>query len=68
MAYLTQTRIRKAIHCLHASNESIAQIANRVGYESETAFKNAFKKQFGIPPGQFRKESKNVTAVASTPT
>ncbi|MDH5218519.1 MAG: AraC family transcriptional regulator, partial [Gammaproteobacteria bacterium] len=35
---------------------SIAQVANNVGYESEAAFNKAFKRELGIPPGEFRKK------------
>jgi len=37
--------------------ESVAVIANRVGYESEAAFSRAFKKVVGTPPGQWRKQA-----------
>ena len=31
------------------------QVASEVGYDSEAAFNRAFKREFGVPPGQFRK-------------
>ena len=34
--------------------ESIAAVANRVGYESEAAFSRAFKKTVGSPPSEWR--------------
>ena len=37
--------------------ESVAVIANRVGYESEAAFSRAFKKVVGTPPGQWHKQA-----------
>ncbi|HSV55378.1 MAG TPA: helix-turn-helix domain-containing protein [Burkholderiaceae bacterium] len=30
-------------------------IADRSGYESEPALNRAFKRQFGLPPGDWRK-------------
>ena len=31
-------------------------VALDVGYESEAAFNRAFKREFGLPPGQYRKK------------
>jgi AraC-like DNA-binding protein len=35
---------------------SLGQIALAVGYESESSFSKAFKRQYQKTPGQFRKE------------
>jgi AraC-like DNA-binding protein len=32
------------------------QLALDVGYESEAAFKRAFKREFGQPPARYRKK------------
>jgi AraC-like DNA-binding protein len=40
---------------LRGSNDSVATIANRVGYESEAAFSRAFTKSMGEPPSSWRK-------------
>jgi len=32
-------------------------VAERSGYESETAFNRAFKREFGIPPAAWRKSA-----------
>ncbi|MGD2075490.1 MAG: AraC family transcriptional regulator [Gammaproteobacteria bacterium] len=29
-------------------------LADRFGYQSEAAFSRAFKREFGVPPGQLR--------------
>ncbi|TLZ23327.1 MAG: helix-turn-helix domain-containing protein [Gammaproteobacteria bacterium] len=34
--------------------DSVAVIANRIGYESEAAFSRAFKKAVGTPASQWR--------------
>jgi AraC-like DNA-binding protein len=31
------------------------KVAAEVGYESEAAFNRAFKREFGLPPAQYRK-------------
>jgi AraC-like DNA-binding protein len=35
----------------------VLQAASEVGYNSEAAFNRAFKREFGIPPGQFRRSA-----------
>jgi AraC-like DNA-binding protein len=40
--------------CLHVQ-VSIEIIAEVLGYESEAAFRKAFKRAMGIPPAQYRK-------------
>lgn len=54
LAYLQQHRLRLASQLLRESNFNIQQIANRVGYASETAFSQAFKRQYGVSPTQHR--------------
>jgi len=54
MEYLTRCRLHKAERLLRESDMSIALIAERIGYESEAAFGKAFKRQIGLPPGQYR--------------
>ncbi len=55
MQYLTNWRMQLAANHLLSGTESIAVIANRVGYESEAAFSRAFKKAVGKPPSQWRR-------------
>jgi AraC-like DNA-binding protein len=43
---------------LKSTNNSVAQIAAEVGYESEPSFNRAFKRQFGLPPARFRNQAK----------
>jgi AraC-like DNA-binding protein len=54
MQYLTQWRMQLATNYLRGGSESVAAIANRVGYESEAAFSRAFKKVLGTPPSEWR--------------
>ena len=53
--YLTSWRMQLAANQLRSSTESVAEVANRVGYESEAAFSRAFKKAVGAPPSEWRK-------------
>ncbi|WP_288383578.1 AraC family transcriptional regulator [uncultured Acinetobacter sp.] len=54
LAYLQQHRLRLAVQLLRTSNFNIQQIAHKVGYASETAFSQAFKRQFEQTPKQYR--------------
>jgi transcriptional regulator GlxA family with amidase domain len=58
MAYLTRWRLQLGAQMLTSTSHSVAQIAAEVGYESEAAFNRAFKRQFDVPPAQFRARSK----------
>ncbi|BFU90823.1 MAG: hypothetical protein NTAFB01_20100 [Nitrospira sp.] len=58
MAYLTRWRLQLGTHMLTPTNSSVAQITSKVGYESEASFNRAFKREFSLPPAQFRLESK----------
>jgi AraC-like DNA-binding protein len=55
MQYLTNWRMQLATNYLLTGTDSVAVVANRVGYESEAAFSRAFKKALGIPPSQWRR-------------
>ncbi|OBX05264.1 transcriptional regulator [Gallibacterium genomosp. 3] len=48
-------RMSLAAKLLIQSHLSITQIMEKVGYQSETAFHDAFKAQFGITPARYRK-------------
>lgn len=54
MQYLMNWRMQLAANELRTGAESIAAIAERVGYESEAAFGRAFKKAVGAAPGRWR--------------
>lgn len=52
--YLLQWRMHLAARALHKSNRSISSIAFDLGYDSESAFSNAFKRIMGSSPKSFR--------------
>jgi AraC-like DNA-binding protein len=54
MQYLTNWRMQLATNYLRRGTETVASIANRVGYDSEAAFSRAFKKVVGAPPSEWR--------------
>jgi AraC-like DNA-binding protein len=52
--YLVARRMDEAALMLETSGESIARIADRVGYETPEAFSKVFKQHYGSSPGSFR--------------
>jgi AraC-like DNA-binding protein len=57
MRYLVRQRMHLAAQRLRSSHEPVARIAFEVGYESETAFNRAFKREIGVPPVAWRATS-----------
>jgi AraC family transcriptional regulator, alkane utilization regulator len=57
MRYLTGWRIQLAKNLMLQLALPIAEVADRVGYESEAAFNRAFKRNVGVPPATWRKRS-----------
>ncbi len=53
--YLTAWRIHKAEKLISDGTMSLAEIAAVVGYQSESAFSKAFKREMGLAPGVFRR-------------
>ena len=52
--YLTEWRMHVAADLLRSTDLGVAQVARRVGYESEEAFSRAFKRSFGASPATWR--------------
>jgi AraC-like DNA-binding protein len=50
LAYLRAWRLTLARSALERGEESVARIANRIGYASHSAFGHAFRQAFGRPP------------------
>jgi AraC-like DNA-binding protein len=56
LAYLTWWRMTMAARLLRESDAPLATVARRCGYSSEFAFAKAFKREFGVAPGAFRRQ------------
>lgn len=54
LSYLTGWRLQVAADLLRTSTMTVAAVARRSGYTSESAFSLAFKRKFGSAPGTFR--------------
>jgi len=55
MQYLTQWRMLLAANLLRRSNAPLARVAEEVGYQTDTAFSRAFRREFGLPPVAWRR-------------
>lgn len=54
--YLENMRIRHACKLLKASEASIKEISELVGYNNDTTFRRAFKRNQGMGPSEYRME------------
>jgi AraC-like DNA-binding protein len=55
MQYLTQWRMLLAANLLRQSNTPLTHIAEGVGYQTDTAFIRAFRREYGAPPATWRR-------------
>ncbi|MEV7090560.1 AraC family transcriptional regulator [Streptomyces sp. NPDC093085] len=67
MAYLTWWRVILAATLLRDTTDTLATIADRVGYGSPYALSHAFAREFGITPGRYRAQATDRSGRASTP-
>jgi AraC-like DNA-binding protein len=66
MAYLTQWRMRLAQKLLSRTELTLRDISTRVGFESESAFHRAFKKEVGDSPAAFDNSHRRLGPSASS--
>ncbi len=52
--YVTRLRMERTAHLLQISGQSLREIAESTGYQSQQSLSKAFKKHFGIAPSAFR--------------
>ena len=64
MSYLQRWRLQLAARLLQTTRKTVMQLALDVGYESEAAFNRAFKREFGLPPAQYRKQLSTAPVVS----
>lgn len=60
MSYVRKRKLSCAAMELINTDKSIIEIALDYGYESQQTFNRAFTKTFGISPGRFKNEKRNV--------
>jgi two-component system response regulator YesN len=54
--YLTRVRINKAVQMMSDPAVKVYEVAEAVGYQSQHYFSRAFKRVFGRPPVEYRKQ------------
>lgn len=57
LTYLTRHRMRLAARQLRSSALTVSKIAQQVGYASEAAFSQAFKREYGEAPSIWRQQN-----------
>jgi AraC-like DNA-binding protein len=57
MRYVTRWRMQVALTSLQEDGATVAELAGRLGYQSEAAFSRAFKRVVGVPPGSVRRSA-----------
>ncbi|MFD8562960.1 DUF4158 domain-containing protein [Streptosporangium canum] len=60
LTYLTWSRMGVAAQMLRNSDAPLGTVAQRVGYTSEFAFSNAFKRTHGAAPGAYRRRNRSL--------
>ncbi|WP_371656178.1 MULTISPECIES: AraC family transcriptional regulator [unclassified Streptomyces] len=58
MAYLTRWRMTTAARLLRETDAPLTSVAARTGYGSEFAFAKAFKREYGLAPGGYRRQTR----------
>lgn len=56
MEYLRFCRLKNAARQLRGTDENVLDIALQNGYETHESFTRAFKKQYGVPPTEYKKK------------
>ncbi|WP_113699760.1 AraC family transcriptional regulator [Nonomuraea lactucae] len=58
MAYLTRWRLTVAAKLLRDSDVPLTSVAAQTGYSTEFALARAFKREYGIAPGSYRRQAR----------
>ncbi|MFD7324516.1 AraC family transcriptional regulator [Streptomyces sp. NPDC059875] len=61
LAYLTWWRMTTAGRLLRTADTPLRTVAQRAGYASEFAFAKAFKREYGMAPGRYRKGAQGLS-------
>lgn len=56
-AFITRCKLEEAKSLLTYSNKSLVEISSYLSFSSQSYFQNVFKKQYGITPMQYRKNT-----------
>ncbi|MCG8697075.1 MAG: GyrI-like domain-containing protein, partial [Bacteroidales bacterium] len=53
-SYISRLRLENAAQKLQTTNQTLTEIAEKTGYQSQYSLSKAFKKHFGVTPSAFR--------------
>ncbi|NUR90398.1 MAG: AraC family transcriptional regulator [Nonomuraea sp.] len=67
LTYLTWWRMTTAARLLRDSDAPVGTIAQQVGYSSQYTFTHAFKRQYGLPPGGYRRHTASAPSRPAQP-
>lgn len=67
MQHLTRYRMSRAAEYLRATKAGVREIARLTGYDSEVSVTKAFKRQFGVSPGAYRKANATAAELPASP-
>ncbi|ANF98092.1 helix-turn-helix domain-containing protein [Paenibacillus bovis] len=67
MDYLTDIRIAHAKRCLTETGKRLRDIAISIGYSDEFYFSRKFKKEVGVSPSEYAKNTRKVVAACCAP-
>lgn len=56
VSYLTDERLKQAVHLLETTDDKTYMISEKVGYTESNYFSYVFKKKFGISPSKYRSQ------------
>ncbi|MFC0542732.1 helix-turn-helix domain-containing protein [Kutzneria chonburiensis] len=56
---LVMLRLRRAAHLLQTTTRPLEQVMKASGYQSMGQFSTAFRREYGRPPGQYRRQTGN---------
>lgn len=57
-AWMRKQRAREAYHCINTSDMTLKEIAEMFGFSSQPAFIKFIRQNFGVTPGQIRRNNK----------
>lgn len=60
MAYLTSWRMRLAAQRIKNGDKNLAILSDELGYQSEAAFRRAFKKVLGVTPREINRHARRI--------
>lgn len=66
-AHMKEHRMEQAAHALLETEQSVAEIARSVGYDSQSRFSKAFQETFSVLPTEFRRNHRRAEGTVEHP-